>query len=271
MHNNVHELRADLHKRLDLGQHLILYGPRGSGKSRLVEQLHARFLRARTPCAISPSTACLEDVTRALQVAYPEVKTQTVNKRTARYRLWSAADRRRGVLLLDHFTDVGTAMISFFRRLRGGVAGVLFVIDVDVERERMRMRKRGRSLALSVRMPLASRGQLRRLLHARCAEHGFSVEPEAEQQLLHTAHGRPGWIVLCTRLMADARYWHAGHLYPSLLCTDTEITLRQGNLRLLAPENWTPESGRAWKSPLTDYDEEGFWKNTRPSAPRKPY
>jgi energy-coupling factor transporter ATP-binding protein EcfA2 len=271
VHINVHELRCDLHERLALGQHLILYGPRGSGKSRLVEQLHAQFIRARTPCAISLSTACLEDVTRALQMAYPEVKTEAVNKRTARFRLWSAADRRRGVLLLDHFSDVGTAMISFFRRLRGGVAGVLFVIDVDVERERLRMRKRGRSLALSVRMPLASMGELRRLLHARCAEHGFFAEPEAERQLLHAAQGRPGWIVLCTQLMEKTRYWHEGHLYPTLLCTDTEIILRQGDLRLLAPENWTPESGRAWDSPLTDYDEEGFWKNIRLTAPRDRY
>lgn len=271
MYNNVHELRADLLERLGLGQHLILYGPRGSGKSRLVDELHSRFVGTGTPCAIARSTSCLEDVTRVLQVAYPQVNTEAVNKRTARYRLWSAADRRRCVLLLDHVTHVGTAMISFFRRLRGGVAGVLFVIDVDVERERLRMRKRGRSLALSVRMPLASSRQLRSLLHSRCAQQGFSVGPEAEHQLLQTAQGRPGWIVLCTRLMADARYWHEGHLYPTLLCTDTEITLRQGDLHLLAPENWTPKSDRAWESPLTDYDEEGFWKNTRPGPPRKPY
>jgi len=271
VYSSLRELRADLLERVGHGQHLVLYGPRGSGKSTLVAQLHGRFLRANVPCAVAQSTSGLADITGALEAAFPEVNTQVVNRRNARYRLWSAADRRRCVLLLDHLSDVSTAMIGFLRRLRGGVAGVLFVVDVDVERERMRLRKRARSLALSVRMPLASTDLLRGLLHARCAEQGFSVQPEAEYQLLHTAQGRPGWIVLCTTLMAQSKYWHQGQPYPSLVCTDTEITLRQGELHLLAPDGWTPASGRAWASPLTDYDEEAFWKNTKPSAPRKPY
>jgi AAA ATPase domain len=271
VYTSVRELRADLLERIGRGEHLILYGPRGSGKSTLVAQLHARFSRANIPCALGRSTSCLDDITRALEAAYPNVNIHGVNRRTARYRLWSAADRRRCVLLLDHLTDVSTAMVGFLRRLRGGVGGVLLVVDVDVERERTRMRKRARSLALAVRMPLASTLQLRRLLHSRCAERGLSVEAKAEHQLLHTAQGRPGWIVLCTRLMTDARYWHKGRLYPSLLCTDTEITLRQGDLQLLAPENWTSTSGRAWADPLTDYDEASFWRDAQPSAPRKPY
>lgn len=270
MYSSVHELRADLTERIARGEHWILYGPRGSGKSTLVEQLHARFLRANTPCAIAKTTSCLDDITRAMEAAYPQVSTQSVNRRTARYRLWSAADRRRCVLLFDHLTDVNTAMVGFLRRLRGGVAGVLYVVDVDVERERMRMRKRGRSLALSVRMPLASPVQLRQLLHSKCEACGISVEPDAERQLVHTAQGRPGWIVLCTTLMADQRYWHDGHLYPTLLCTDTEITLRQGELQMLAPRAWSVGSGKPWRSPLDGYDEDAFWKETKPIAPRKP-
>jgi energy-coupling factor transporter ATP-binding protein EcfA2 len=271
VYSSVQELRADLLERLGRGQHLVLYGPRGSGKSTLVAQLRAQFLRASIPCALAQSTSCLDDITRTLEAAYPQVNTQAVNRRTARYRLWSAADRRRCVLLLDHLTDVSTIMVGFFRRLRGGIAGVMFVVDVDVERERMRMRKRARSLGLSVRMPLASTLQLRTLLHTKCAEHGICVPPEAQHQLLRTAQGRPGWIVVCTRLMTHTKYWHEGQLYPSLLCTDTEITLRQGDLHLLAPDDWTPASGRAWGNPLTDYDEEAFWKDTRTSPPRKPY
>ena len=257
-------------ERVGHGEHLVLYGPRGSGKSTLVAQLHKHFLRSNVPCAVAHSTSGLEDITQALEAAFPQVNTQLVNRRTARYRLWSAADRRRCVLLLDHLTDVSTAMIGFLRRLRGGIAGVLFVVDVDVERERTRMRKRARSLALSVHMPPTSTLRLRSLLHSKCAAGGFSIEPEAEHQLLRTARGRPGWIVLCTTLMADLRYWHEGHLYPTLLCTDTEIALRQGEYQLLAPRGWTPATGRVWASPLTDYDEEGFWKHTRPAPPRKP-
>jgi AAA ATPase domain len=271
VYNSVRELRADLLARVGQGQHWILYGPRGSGKSRLVEQLHARFLRAGMPCAVAKTTSCLDDITRTLEAAYPQVATQAVNRRTARYRLWSAADRRRCVLLLDHLTAVNTAMVGFLRRLRGGVAGVLYVVDVDVERERMRMRKRGKSLALSVRMPLASPPLLRTLLHAKCAERAISVGADDERQLLHTAQGRAGWIVLCTSLMSDPRYWHDGHLHATLLCTDTEITLRQGKLHLLAPKDWTTTSGKAWETPLDGYNEEAFWKNTRPAPARKPF
>jgi len=268
LYASVYQLRADIFERVGRGQHLLLYGPRGSGKSRLVTQLHDRFLRSNIPCAIAPSTACLDDITRALHNAYPDVDIDAVNRRTARYRLRSAADRRRCVLLLDHLSKVSTAMVGFLRQLRGGIAGVLFVVDVDVERERMRMRKRAKSLALSVRMPLAPVAQLRALLHATCAERGRALALEDEQLLLRAARGRPGWIVLCTALMSAAPYWHEGHLYARLLCTDTEISLRQGGLRLLAPEGWSAASGRPWTSPLTDYDEEGFWTRMRRAPTR---
>jgi thymidylate kinase len=175
---NVRELRAGLFERLSHGQHLILYGPRGSGKSTPATQLHARFLRTGIPCALAPSTSGLNDITRTMEAAYPQVNTQAVSRRTARYRLWSAADRRRCVLLLDHLTEVSTAMVGFLRRLRGGVAGVLFIVDVDVERERMRMRKRAKSLALSVRMPTAGLQQSRAKA---CAELGMILSKRSDR------------------------------------------------------------------------------------------
>ena len=238
MHGSVRELRSDLFDRVGRGEHLILYGPRGSGKSILVSQLHARFAKANTPCGVAQYTSCLDDIMRTMESAYPEVNIQGVARRTARAKLWNAADRRGCVLLLDHLTKVSTAMVGFCRRLRGGIAGILFVIDVDVERERQRMR--AKRLALSVRMPPVSMRQLRRLLRSRCAEHHLTVALGMERQILRAAQGRPGWIVQCTTLMRQGRYWHDGQLYPTLLCTDTEITLRQGHLRLLTPDgHWT--------------------------------
>ena len=262
MYGSVPELRAGLFEALSHGRHLILYGPRGSGKSTLVAHLYARFLRANIPCALAPSTSCLNDITSSLEAAFPQVNIQAVTRRTARYRLWSAADRRRCVLLLDHFAEVSTAMVGFLRRLRGGIAGVLFVVDVDVERERIRMRKRARSLALSVPMPPASTRRLRVLLRSKCIERGCSIEPEAEYQLLRTARGRPGWIVLCATLISDARYWHNGHLYTTLLCTDTEITLRHGALRLLATTQSILRSG-------ADNDVRPSRRDTRVALPRE--
>jgi energy-coupling factor transporter ATP-binding protein EcfA2 len=234
MHSSVRELRSDLLERVGHGEHLILYGPRGSGKSTLVSQLHARFARASIPCGFAQYTACLDDITRAMEAAYPKVNTQAIGRRTARARLWHVADQRGCVLLLDHLTKVSTAMVGFCRRLRGGVAGILFVVDVDVERERQRMR--AKRLALSLRMPHASIQQLRTLLRSRCAEHRLSVGRKMESQILRAAQGRPGWIIQCTTLMPQTRYWHEGQLYPTLLCTDTEIVLRQGCLHLLAPD-----------------------------------
>jgi plasmid stability protein len=95
---------------------------------------------------------------------------------------------------------------------------------------------RARRLALSVRMPALSTRQLRMLLRSRCAEHHLSVELDMERQILRAAQGRPGWVIQCMTLILQSRYWHDGQLYPTLLCTDTEITLRQGHLRLLAPD-----------------------------------
>jgi len=54
----------------------VLYGPRGSGKSTLVSQLHTRFAQAKTPCGVAQYTACLDDITRTLEAAYPDVSTQ---------------------------------------------------------------------------------------------------------------------------------------------------------------------------------------------------
>ncbi len=169
-----------------------------------------------------------------MESAYPEMNIQGVARSTARARLWNAADRRGCVLLLDHLTKVSTAMVGFCRRLRGGIAGILFVIDVDVERDRQRMR--AKRLALSVRMPPVPMRQLRMLLRSRCAEHHLSVDLDMERQILRAEQGRPGWVIHCTTLILQSRYWHDGQLYPTLLCTDTEITLREGHLRLLAPD-----------------------------------
>jgi hypothetical protein len=234
MHSSVRELRSDLFDRVGRGEHLILYGPRGSGKSTLLSQLQARFCRASIPCGVAQYTSCLDDITRTMESAYPEVNTREVARRTARARLWNAADQRGCVLLLDHVTKVSTAMVGFCRRLRGGIAGMLFVVDVDAGRERQRMRSK--RLALSVRMPPVCVRQLRTLLRSRCAEQHLTVALDVERHILRAAHGRPGWIIQCTTLMPQSRYWHGGRLHPTLLCTDTEIMLRQDHLRLLAPD-----------------------------------
>jgi hypothetical protein len=124
-------------------------------------------------------------------------------------------------------------MTGFLRRLRGGIAGVVLAVDVETERERQRLRQRQLGTS-DVAMPPMTTHRLRGLLRARIAELDIPhLAPEHERRLLRAARGRPGWIVRCAQLLAHRRYWRHGTLYVSVLCTDTEIALRQGALRLL--------------------------------------
>jgi predicted ATPase len=235
----VHDMRqfqSTLIARLQRGEHLVLYGPRGSGKTTLLARLHAHFERAGIPCALASVTACLDDITRTFEHAYPEVDTAAITRRRARSRLRLAADRRAGVLLLDHATRVSTAMLGFLRRLRGGIASALLVVDVEVERDLERVR--GWHLgSFRLRMVPATPRQLHKLFRSHCAEHSMPhVAPGEERQIVRAARGRPGWIVECTRRIPRARYWRGGTLHVSTLCVDTEIALRQGELKLLASD-----------------------------------
>jgi len=230
------ELAADLEGRLLRGEHLTLFGARGSGKSTLLTKLHSRFIAAGIPCAYSSTTSSLDDITRALERAYPGVLTGEVSRRAARSRLWMAADQRFGILLLDHFASVSNAMVFLLKRLHGKVAGVLTAVDVDDQRERSRIRRPSRYGAMSVRMPLASTRQLRRLLYALTG--GLALPPLAsgtEQKLLESARGRPGWIVKCTELACEQRYWCEHGLLVSALCVDTEAAVRYQALGMLRP------------------------------------
>lgn len=166
---------------------------------------------------------------------YSEVDTTGIPRRQARARLRLAAESSRGVLLLDQVTAVSTQMVGFLRRLRGGVVGVLCAVDVDVERDFRTMR--GWHLGTSsVRMPPASNARVRRLFRARCQpEVEAKITALHEREIVRAARGRLGWIVQCSRLIEQARYWNVETLYVSVLCTDTEIALRQGDLGLLLP------------------------------------
>ncbi len=226
---------SELARRLRHGEHLALWGPRGSGKSAVLAELQARLIRMQVPCGLSPSTTSLDDITRALERAYPGVDTVEIGRRTARARLWWVADQHPGVLLLDHLSDVSNAMVAFLRRLHGGVIGALSALDVDDERERREV-KPWRYGAMSVRMPLTSRSRLRRLLRARRARLGLPpLDENLEHRFLHAARGRPGWIVRCTELECDRRYWCEHGLLVTVLCTDAEVAVRFGALDLLRP------------------------------------
>lgn len=233
MPSSSRHLEADMTARLRRGEHLVLYGPHGSGKSTLLARLHARFARSGIPCGLSTATAHLDDITRAFAHAYPHVDTADLSRRKARARLRTVADADEGILLLDHVTDVSTAMIGFLRRLRGGIAGVLLAVDVEKESDGQRLRHRHLG-TLSLPMPSMPTGSLHRLFRNCCVEYRLPRIPRhLERRIIRSARGRPGWIVQCARLIAEERYWRDEILQASLLCVDTEIVLRQGHLKLL--------------------------------------
>jgi len=217
----------ELGMRLRAGSHLILFGPRGVGKSTLLTILQEDNRALGAPCGLSRSTSGLADVVDALAQAYPSIDIEGLGRRAAKARLRSAADRMSGVLLLDHATTVTTAMLGYLRRLRGGIVGALLIADVDTEHERERLRA-WHIGALSVRMPLTPDRQLQQMLTS--AVHGGGLpklEPKVAQQIVHAARGRIGWLVECLKRIRADEYWRDGRLHLSALCTDTEIALRQ--------------------------------------------
>lgn len=224
--------QSELILLLQRGEHVVLYGPVGSGKSTLLAEVYRRIAATGSPCALSTATSRLEDVTAALAHAYPEVSAASTRRGT-RGRLWLAADREPGVLIFDHVTRVGTAMVGFLRRLRGGIAGVLLAFDVEKESERLRLRSRhlGRPF---LAMPLASNERLQNVLRKTCAHHQLPrLAPGHKRRIIDAAHGRIGWIAHCARLIMHERYWTGATLHVTVLCIDTEMALRQPRWKLL--------------------------------------
>lgn len=233
---DIKRFESALLTRLRRGEHLVLYGPRGGGKSTLLADLHARIARHGIPCALSYATAHLDDITRAFERAYPDVDTTLLPRRKARARLKTAADRHEGILLLDHVTDISTAMIGFLRRLRGGIAGVLLAVDIEKHSDAQLLRHRHVGTH-TLPMPATSPRRLRKMFHDACATRPTtSLARKAERDILRAARGRPGWIAQCARLIRERRYWRHETLLVSVLCLDTEIMLRHDPHETLAPE-----------------------------------
>jgi hypothetical protein len=127
-------------------------------------------------------------------------------------------------------------MVFLLKRLHGKIAGVLTAVDVDDKRERSRIRRPSRYGAMSVKMPLTSTRQLRRLLYALTGGLGLpALAPSIEQKLLESSRGRPGWIVKCMELACERRYWCEHGLLVSTLCVDTEAAVRYQALDMLRP------------------------------------
>ncbi len=211
---------AMLSRHLVRGEQLAVYGPRGVGKTTLVCALGRNLGRRRVPCAIAVHTGALSDITEALRAIY-SVGGVDLPQRRLRSRLQSATERQRGVLLLDHVSNVTLAMRSFVRSLRGGLVGVGFFVDADTkaEHERMRSWHLGHQ---EYEIPSMSFSALRQLL----SDESWSDVPEIQEHVVRAAKGRPGFIVHCIELAARDDYWKQRRLLVNTLCSHAEVATR---------------------------------------------
>ena len=116
-------------------------------------------------------------------------------------------------------------MMPTRRRLRGGIAGALLVVDVDSPRERERMRD-WHAGALSIRMPLMPNRTLHQVLAA-ATQDPPEIESRTLRRIVRMARGRIGWIRECARRLQMREYWRDDRLHLAVLCMDTEMAVRE--------------------------------------------
>lgn len=214
---------GEIARRLIAGDHLVVLGPRGVGKTTLARWLLGALRRRRVPCALSERTSSLADVTRALDLAYPLPAKGRASQRHLRSRLRLSAERERGALILDHVGGVPLAMRGFLRSLRGGLAGVAYFVDVDVEREHAQLR-RWHLGHVELALPPLSASGIRTLLSMAAPR----LDERAVAQVVRAARGRPGFALRCAELSQEPEYWIGEALRCTMLCGDAEVALRLG-------------------------------------------
>ncbi len=134
---------------------------------------------------------------------------------------------------LDDVGHVGTAMKSFLRRLRGGIAGMMLAVDVDSPRERGRLRAQHLGCQTLRMPPLEGKAQ-RALLETRWAARELpTLSVTVRRQLIRLAYGRPGWIIACVDLARDRAYWRGNTAQSAVLALDTELRLRTSKRALV--------------------------------------
>lgn len=214
------------------GDTVLVFGPLGIGKSSILSEAVRCMRRRGTPCGFSERTTTFQDIVRGLEGAYPGIEAHGRKHRQLRYRLRLSIESRRGVLVLDHLSSVGTAAKGLLRYARGLRLGILIGADIENPRDHAWLR----SLRLSHREfrvpPLPDRyleTVFDTALSAIVLPH--PLDEAASSSIVEKAQGRPGWIVRMARRLEEERYWSHGRVLVDLLGIDVAVETMEHYMR----------------------------------------
>ena len=209
-----------LAEHLDEGHFVLLYGPRGVGKTAVLQALAERCSAAGLAVGTAERTATLADLVSALELAYPGVDVDVARPR-ARARLRLAAESSRCVLLLDDVGQVGSAFKSLLRSLRGTGSGVVMAAGADSPREHEDLRAlhlAHREFELPRLGAASMRALLGRMLATASTPH--PLHEDDVERLVHAAEGLPGRATWFVAELAREAAWCDGRVRAEWLHTE---------------------------------------------------
>jgi len=212
------KLLDELEDSLWHGKTLLLLGPLGIGKSRILEELAVRLQNRGRPCGFAHHTRSLGDVTAALWSAYPDSDDTWKTQRQLRSRLGLAVEERPGALLLDHVTKAGTATRGYLRSLRGTGLGVALAADVENDRDNAAARALNLT-HVEITVPPLPGTAMAKILDVCLSRKStpYFLEPGDRRRVLRLAKGNPGRLLMLADLLTDDRYWRSGRVLTNSL------------------------------------------------------
>jgi hypothetical protein len=206
------------------GDTVLVYGPLGIGKTAILAAVARKVKASGKPYEVWPKTETFRDVVLGLAETYPEVQVYGWNHRQLRNAFRLAIEAEPGILLLDHFAGVGTAMKGFLRYLRLSGLGILIAAEVEHPRDHARLRDM-RLTHCEVEVPPLPAPYLRVLFEDALRRTTLPHPLDEEALVVHIekARGRPGWIPRILRRLSDPRYWSGGKALADLIEIDVAI------------------------------------------------
>jgi hypothetical protein len=195
------------------GEHAILFGPVGVGKSTLLHALEHGLKSQGVRVGLAPSLRQLENLISALGRAHPDVEVAEVSARIARSRLRNAAGAHASVLLLDGVRGAGTMVKGLLRSLRGTGTGVLLAVDVNTALDHANMR-RWRVARREIEVPRLHANSARTLIQATLTSHPppYPITRDDLVALVRASEGLPGRAISLVSRLAAASSWHEGRV-----------------------------------------------------------